>query len=43
MENFYNVQVDDETNIVELFKDVAFYIIVQSRNLGLLTIINYAR
>ena len=43
MENSYNVQVDYETNIVELFKDVAFYIIVQSRNLGLLTIINCAR
>ena len=43
MENSYNVQVDYETNIVELFKEVAFHIIVQSRNLGLLTIINCAR
>ena len=43
MVDSHKVQVDYETNIAELFKEVAFHIIVQSRNLGLLTIINYVR
>ena len=43
MVDFYNIQVNYRKKIAELFKEVAFYILVESRNLGLRIIINCAR
>ena len=43
MADSHNTQVDYRKNIAELFKDVALHIIVQSRNLGLLAMVDCAR